>query len=512
MKKLLFIVVLLTIGTVLVGCNPKEQEKLECKINERLIEDKCVEIAPACPENLYYIDGYCETDPDTIVIDIYYLNDFHGAILSDDDEIGIANIANFIKSKRYVNPNTVVIAGGDMLQGSAMSNYYSGLSTIEFMNIIEFDAFTLGNHEFDWGIDTVTNYFDGDESNGEANFPLLSSNVFLKNTETPIEHIEPYTIVTLGDIKIGIIGYLGYGLERSIATSKIEDYEIKSPLDYIAEYTEYLRTVENVDIVIVSGHDGGGANAAIESLSGDQSVDVMFNAHTHTESIDTRDVPELQAGANGEFVGHVQIKITNGVITYGTIENYSLYDSALFDVEDEQAGNLLESYLFETDPIFNAPIITSGDSLSKTELSNWITELMRISTESDIAFHNYGGTRTSIDNGQMINLSVLYDVWPFDNAVKTVYLSGSQIKQLMQDNSLASSTNITEFINDQEYKVATNDYVFDKTNYPFINGDNPVLTEILIRDLAEIELYLQAEIHTNFSTSNTILFTSEIIN
>ena len=158
MKKLLLLTLLLLMSFSLIACDSNTDDPI--------------------------IDDFDPTDIG--YLDIYYMNDFHGSILEDSpDEIGLSNIGNFLISQKEAQPNnTIILAGGDMLQGSALSNYYQGLSTIELMNEMYFDAFTVGNHEFDWGIDVVTSYFDGNDANGEANFPLLGANIFLKNTTT----------------------------------------------------------------------------------------------------------------------------------------------------------------------------------------------------------------------------------------------------------------------------------------------------------------------------------------
>ena len=272
-------------------------------------------------------NGTCviDEDPDLNFLDIYYMNDFHGAILEDDPNMGLSKIGNYIKHYTDTYPNnSIVLAGGDMLQGSALSNYYQGLSTIDLMDEIGFDAFTLGNHEFDWGLDVVTQYFDEDETNGEADFPLLGANVFLKGTTTIPDYIDPYTIIEKGDIKIGVIGTMGYGLEYSIAQSKIDAYEFAYPVPIIEEYAIHLRTVEECDIVLWVGHDGGSINDELIALSGDASLDALFNAHTHNDYADDSErIPQLQSGSTGEYVGHIRLYLNDNNAVYDFVAENS---------------------------------------------------------------------------------------------------------------------------------------------------------------------------------------------
>lgn len=145
MKRLLLLTIILL--TLIMGCTPQENDPEDHPVNTPL--------------------SY---------LDIYYLNDFHGAIEKDYPNLGIAYIANYIENKRLDNPNgTLLLAGGDMLQGSALSNYYQGKSTLSIMETMGFDAMVAGNHEFDWGIEVVTSNFIGDNP---LSFSLLGANIF----------------------------------------------------------------------------------------------------------------------------------------------------------------------------------------------------------------------------------------------------------------------------------------------------------------------------------------------
>ncbi len=449
-------------------------------------------------------------DPEVKVedyIEIFHLNDFHGALESTDDYLGIANIANLINTTKEATPeNTLFVLSGDILQGSAASNYYSGESTINLLNLMNVTSFTLGNHEFDWGLETIAKYKDGNEENGEANFPFLGANIYYKGTTDRPDWIEPYTIVESGTHKIGVIGVMGYGLENSIAQSKVEDYEFGSPTESVRYYSEYLRSTENCDIIIVSSHSSSSINNTIIGFPEEARVDAIFNGHTHSTYQEiSNGVAEVQSGDKGKFVGYVKLDYRSGEREIFA-ENWDSYNSDLLNSPDDDVLTLLNTYLSEIDTILGQEIIVSGDNYSTSDLSWWLTDLIRHATNADAVFHNFRGTRANMDNNIPISMSTIYEIWPFDNTIKMSFLKGEVINSLIKGD-LAYSSSLTSFEPDTYYLVATNDYLFDKDSYSFKNGLNPTYSGVLLRDLVEAELLLQKDIYSSFLVTNDFLLT-----
>lgn len=439
-------------------------------------------------------------------INIYYINDLHGAILEDGDKMGLSQIANLILNEKLVSPmNTLFIGGGDILQGSLLSNYFNGESTIDVLNQMQMDAFTVGNHEFDWGFDIITNFRDPSSDSIQADFPLLGANIFLDGTTTRPDHVDAYTIIEKGDLKIGIIGVIGLGLEYSIATSKITGYYFDNPVYWTAYYAEQLRTVEGVDIVLAVIHDNGvssGYNQSISALTGNQRIDAVFNGHSHSTYAQyiTRTgvrLPYIQSGANGTSLGKITLELDE---SKNVIEAYAVNLNASSDARlnqnNDSIDQVIDTYYSQVEPLLTEPIITSGAYMSTTDLTYYMAELIRMASDSDIGFHNSGGTRAPLTNGQIITIATLYQIFPFDNKIKTTYLLGSEINAF-KNSSYGSyfSTRETDMVfeDDVYYKVATNDYVFDSTNNPFIYGNDSEDTGILIRDVLETVLRNQKE-------------------
>jgi len=448
-------------------------------------------------------------------LSIYYINDVHGAFLENDSEIGFERMGSVIIDEKETNPDeTLFIAGGDILQGQVISNYFDGASGIDALNVMDLDAFVIGNHEFDWGLEVVTSYRNPESAGVVADFPFLGANIFLKGTRTIPDFIDPYVIIDKGDIKVGIIGVMGYGLEGSIANSRVEDYMFAEPVAEVALHAEHLRTNEDVDVVLAVLHGADNSfNQAVGTLSGDQRVDAVFNGHSHQAyttfiSREGTDMPVIQSGGNGERLGHVRLEIDASDMVSGYLpENLRTYDDPRLSSYHPAVTAALAPYLEGIQVLLDDVIITAGQSVDKFTLTTYMAKVMRMAVDADIAFHNSGGTRASITNGQDITVATLYQIFPFDNRIKTVELKGSVIKSLLSDSYYAFNDIRPglSFDDNTYYTVATNDYVFDYPEGVFIHGENIIDTGILIRDVLEDVLRNMALSHDTFLLSHPVV-------
>lgn len=453
-------------------------------------------------------------------LDIYYLNDLHGFIMEEGNRMGMARVGNLILDAFDQKPdNTLFISGGDMLQGTLLSNHFHGESVIDLLNMMHHDAFVIGNHEFDWGLEQVTRYFNPAYEGTQAQFPLLGANVYFKGTTTIPDFIEPYTVIERAGVRIGIIGLMGYGLESSIADAMVRDYEFGNPVPVVEHYAEHLRMTEDVQVILVAIHGADGSfNQAVGNLTGNQRVDAVFNGHSHQTYVQFHsrsgvNMPIMQSGGYGSAVGHLRLDLNHdGQVTGYLAQNLNGGNEARLNIAHPVIETRLDDIIEAVEaslgkPIFE-PILIAGQSLSRGDLTVYMAKLIRLSSDSDIAFHNYGGTRISISNGAGISLNTVHQVFPFDNRIKTTYLSGATIKDLLTQNYYQNHDIRPGVIfeDDTYYKVATNDYVFDYPAGVFIHGIDSEDTGIFMRDLFIAVLENQRDAgYTHFYLSTPIV-------
>lgn len=400
---------------------------------------------------------------------IFEINDTHGAFETTDTP-GIAKVATIIKSLEEYN-TVVKIANGDIFQGGFVSNMTYGKCFIDVLNSLNFDCFVIGNHEFDWGLEKIAEYKDGDITNGEASFPFLAANIIDKRTNTRPDWLDEYTIVEKDNQKIGIIGLIGEGLTSSISTSKVENYTFSDPLPIIKRLVPTLRN-KGCDFVIVSIHEySNQTNNQISYLSENLLPDAVICGHTHqkiSETLTTQtnyNLPIVQSNTKNLTVGSVKLSKTNNKLNQAIISHYYPNNYQ----EDEETLKIINNYKDLIDA-GNENVGFTPTYLSKSELGYFACDAIQEGTNVDIAIMNTGGVRTTINPGY-IKMQDIFEAFPFDNYIYIVEINGSQLKNFLNRNGEYLYWNqnfkIENIDTSKTYTLAIIDYVYFGTYYSY---------------------------------------------
>lgn len=439
-------------------------------------------------------------------------------------------MAKYLKDRNDSQENTIILSSGDMFQGTAFSNYYYGRPLVEIMNQVGFDVFTLGNHEFDWGIEKIAAYRDENPENGEMDFPVLAANIVSKTTGESFPWAQPYRIVEVSGVRVGIIGLIDDYTINSISASRVADYEFLDEVDTIRTYAYQLNVDENCDLVVVSLHGYyASTNQAIANLAEEGEayrVDALFNGHTHgnlaaSVSRVGTDLPYSQvSGKTSSLIGKITLiydKSTDEVLNY-SVE--TIGDSA-FSGTDSGIDSLINAYssnnefvTFISEPLAYTPTPISRNLI----LSTWGSSVIRDYAGVDFGMVNSGGFRLDMDSGT-ITMGDLVEWYPFDNSIKTCEMTGAQLTSFFEyidssgedvvfDDGVTYSggvlykdgvaVGLTTW-----YSVGAVDYIFDKTKYDFLDGRNIQTTDLLMRDLLAEDLRATVG---NFSPANGTSF------
>lgn len=291
-------------------------------------------------------DGKCDKCKTNVIVelDFYAINDLHGMYSQTETQPGVAGLTTYLKTKQQ-SENAIVLASGDMWQGSSESNNTKGKLATEWLNYVNCSSMTLGNHEFDWSTEKI-------RINARlATFPMLAINVYEHATNQRATYCQSSVIVEKGGIKIGIIGAIG-DCYSSISASMSTDVYFKtgSALTALIKAESDRLKEDGADYIALSIHDGYDGRSSYDlqeiqdskmnwydaSLSNGY-VDVVFEGHTHRSYmlVDSYGVKHIQAGGYNDAVSHadVSVNIANGNKTTNVdIVRNSVYSS--FEKDD----------------------------------------------------------------------------------------------------------------------------------------------------------------------------------
>lgn len=249
---------------------------------------------------------------------ILHTNDTHSCIYPLNKHLAdtlLAGRGGFIRravmvgEERKEHPNLLLLDSGDFSQGSPYYTLYKGDVEVGLMNLMRYDAATIGNHEFDFGVENMARLFK------MADFPVVCANYDF--TGTALEGIvKPYVVLKRDGLRIGVFGLSpeldGLVLAESCAGVKYDD-----PVKAANDVAKTLKEKEKCDIVICLSHLGwklAGLDDT-ELMSQLRNVDIVLGGHSHTyftdmeyvKDLDGREIPNDQNGKHGIYVGKIVV-------------------------------------------------------------------------------------------------------------------------------------------------------------------------------------------------------------
>ena len=251
-------------------------------------------------------------------ITILHTNDVHSHIdpFGSEDENnankgGVARRASLIEAIRHENPNTLLLDAGDIFQGTPYFNYYGGELEFKLMSKLKYDAATIGNHDFDNGIDGLYAQLP------HAEFQFITSNYDFSNTILDT-HTKPYQVFKKDGIKIGVFG-LGIELDGLVTPSMFKETKYLDPIEISQDMARILKTEKGCDLVICLSHLGYYYKNNPNKISdltlakATKDIDLIIGGHTHTflpkptivKNIDDKNMLVNQVGCYGINLGRI---------------------------------------------------------------------------------------------------------------------------------------------------------------------------------------------------------------
>lgn len=489
-------------------------------------------------------------------LNIFFTNDIHGGIVPVSAEFlnpefppmlgGGASAAAIIKQAREkieaAGDALLLIDSGDIFQGTLVGTLSSGKAMIEYMNMIGYQACVPGNHDFDLGVENLTELIK------MSNFPWVSCNVIDKQTGEVWSLLKEYLVLEMKGVKIGMTGTTTISTEKMSFPENLKGLQFLSEIPALQNTVDHLRFNEKVDIVVALVHTGLPYDVregyqelqratyekvisqsyvnAMEIARFVKGIDVLLGGHLHRGYQEPWVDPVnhticIQNYGNGGNLGWVKLAVdgkTRSIMGY----DYPADRSTLLLLQEDEfwpdsvVAAWVNSQREKYEKGFKDVIGSTQNALTRAGVSespmyNLVTDAMRKRVEADFGFNNFGGIRADIKAGP-ITQEDIFKVLPFGNQIVVFQASGRFLKQLMESKlegkqrGLAISggqityngqhpdgDKITRFIiggrpleANKIYRIATTDYLMEGnsglTILKSIPPDRVAYTGILLRE------------------------------
>lgn len=398
---------------------------------------------------VFFIFG-CQDSPTkekNEVINILYTTDVHCGV---SDSIGYSSLSAYKKDLEASYGKVTLIDCGDAIQGAYVGAVTKGQYVIELMNEVGYDLYTLGNHEFDYGMDTLEARIN--EFNGQ----VLSCNVkYTGPGENRLSKVKPYEIIEYGPRKVAFIGIT---TPKTLVESNPLNF--KENDEYVYSFGEdsaedFYATIQSnideckslgADYVILMAHLGYGeeygAFSSVETIKNTKGADIVLDGHSHKEiiceyfeNLDGKCIPLCGAGYKMSEFGRILIS-ENGEIQVGLISGYPKKDPVIeakiteLDAELEEASNTV---LAHSDLKLSISDVDGVRMVRSTETSigNMVADSYRSAGNAQIGIVNGGGIRDSLPSGDLTFKDIM-KLNPFGNMIMTVKATGSQILDFLE--------------------------------------------------------------------------------
>ncbi len=399
-------------------------------------------------------------NPDAVCISILHTTDLHGHILpasdydGNPDRGGLARCVTQIRRWRRQNPNSILIDIGDVYQGTDVGLRTRGELMIDLFNYLKYDAWVVGNHEFDWGIEPFERALE------RSTMPVLAANTLVEGKPSgdfleakhPLAKLQPFTLKEIAGIKLAIIGITTPGMLFWFRPEFARGIDFQYPVEPVRRAIAMAKS-EGANAIILTGHMGlkprsGGddfANTVMALTSEFPETAVFIAGHTHQiiPSRITNGVLFTQADHFGIHVGRVDLlfdrnskKLLHREAVCEFMDNRLSLDPAVI--------SRAKSQLAESDAALAQPIGELAETFRARSRPGEPSDLERLigaaivealrerSVPVDGVMHGVFDEKRDFAAGPK-TVNDIWNILPYENYVVTAELSPDEIKMIMEE-------------------------------------------------------------------------------
>jgi 2',3'-cyclic-nucleotide 2'-phosphodiesterase (5'-nucleotidase family) len=341
-----------------------------------------------------------------------------------------------IEKERQANPaGTLLLSGGDMFQGTPISNVFRGQPVLEIMNELRFDAMAVGNHEFDWGRATL------EKLSAAAAFPFLTANT--RDTQGNIpQWARRYIILKRNALAIAVIGLTTPDKPVTTKPDNVKGLVFLRPEEILPALSREVRQ-KGAGMVVVLSHLGLDADRDLAAAV--PGINVIVGGHSHTavfRPVLVGSTVIVQAKCYGQYLGVLRLKAdpkTGEILSHTQEKELLTVYSGPRDPSDPRIAGIIKKYDDRIRGEFSRVAGETSADLAKSSwresnIGNLVCDAMRRAAGTEIAFHNSGGIRTDIPKGK-ITMEQVFTALPFDNRIVAMDLTGRELMRILEKNA-----------------------------------------------------------------------------
>jgi 2',3'-cyclic-nucleotide 2'-phosphodiesterase / 3'-nucleotidase len=398
-----------------------------------------------------------------VQVSLLATTDVHGHLLpyqystGKEEALGLAKVSSLVRKERERQPNLLLLDCGDLIQGTPLTffharkmNHRTDPMTLA-MNAMGYDAFVIGNHEFNYGLDILR------KAESESRFPWLSANTHHVGTETPA--FTPYAVKTVAGVRIGIIGLTTPGIPNWENPPNYEGLSFADPVAEAVRWEQILRRDEAVDVVVAIAHLGvegslvqwhrdpdgmvSEENPAVAVARAAPGIDVLFMGHTHREvdGLIVGNTLLMQALPYGRSMAKVDLYLEREgdtapwklILRQGEIvpvTGKTPVDPEIVTLAMPYHEST-EQWLSQEVGLTDTELKAGRSRLEDTALIDLIHRVQLELAQAEVSIASSFSLDARLPQGA-ITIRDLYGIYRYENTLLAVELSGAQIRDILE--------------------------------------------------------------------------------
>ena len=386
-------------------------------------------------------------------LDIYAVSDVHGRYFSEsytggEDQTSLSNVSAYIKEMRKEHPDLILIDNGDNLQGDNAAYYYNYIETgvphlfARITDYMKFDAVVVGNHDIEPGHPVY------DRLKKEYKMPLLAANAVYEESGKP--YFKEYTILKKGGLKVAVIGMVTPRISSWLPEEKYRGIEFLEAAGFTQDLVDRVRAKEKPDVVILSIHAGTGTgmpddieNPSLWLAENLQGVDLVIAGHDHRPAVEEpanfhQQTMLMNSADRTRNVAHCEIvlsyqrgKLVDRFISCDLIPMEGKPRDADYDARFASDFEKVKAFTNRKVGTLTADIDLNDVFDGPNPYVSLLHQVQLDVSGAQISFAAPLGRTGIIHSGDLL-FNDLFAVYPFENSLYKIKLSGRQIKDYLE--------------------------------------------------------------------------------